>query len=283
MQGHELLDLVEGLKSNQLVGYDYLVTGYIGSESFLSSALDVLDTIQAVNPSVKYVCDPVLGDEGVCYVPSELVNIFKTRVIPRAYMITPNQFEAELISGSKISDEQSAIASMLTLFNLGPAVVVLSSAEFPDVSPGKLFCYTMCRSEKHEGKVLISRVVVNKMAGKYTGTGDCTTVLMLAWMHLTGQDTATSLLNSISTVQGILQTTRQRMLRTGVATAEGVTVAESLSSEEARVKKMKLMRYSELCIIPGKKCIEHPPIASLGLSVDQWLVDPQDQATYVHA
>lgn len=286
MQGHELLTLVEGLKSNNLVDYDYLVTGYIGSESFLSSALDVLDTIQTVNPNVKYVCDPVLGDEGVCYVPSALVDIFKSRVIPRAYMITPNQFEAELLSGMQITDEQSAIAAMITLFNLGPTIVVLSSAEFPGVSPGKLHCYTMMRDKDSPEKYLISRVIVNKMDGKYTGTGDCTTVLMLAWMHRTNQNTSTSLLNSISTVQGILTKTRQRMLRSGVTatpTSISTTGGVHVLDDEAKAQKMKLMRYSELCIIPGKQYIERPPVEELSLSVAEWRIDPNAADTYVYS
>lgn len=285
MIGHELLTLVDGLKANNLVGYDYLVTGYIGSESFLSAALDVLDTIQTANSNVKYVCDPVLGDEGVCYVPSALVDIYKSRVIPRAYMITPNQFEAELLSGIKIVDEQSAITAMMALFNLGPTVVVLSSAEFPDVLPGKLHCYTMMRDKETPDKLLLSRVIVNKMDGKYTGTGDCTTVLMLAWMHRTNQNTSTSLLNSISTVQGILTKTRQRMLRSGVVsattTATSPPATKGVMDEAAKVRKMNLMRYSELCIIPGKRYIECPPIEELSLSVVEWRIDPNDPNTFV--
>ncbi len=47
----------------------------------------------------RYICDPVLGDDGKLYVPKELINVFVTKVIPRSYMITPNQFEAELLTG----------------------------------------------------------------------------------------------------------------------------------------------------------------------------------------
>lgn len=32
---------------------------------------------QAVNPELQYVCDPVLGDDGRCYVPEELVEMYK--------------------------------------------------------------------------------------------------------------------------------------------------------------------------------------------------------------
>lgn len=44
----------------------------------------------AKSPEVKYVCDPVMGDDGKFYVPQELVELFKTKIIPKAYMITPN-------------------------------------------------------------------------------------------------------------------------------------------------------------------------------------------------
>jgi hypothetical protein len=41
------------------------------------------------------VCDPVLGDDGVFYVPRELVAVFKEEVIPLSTLLTPNQFECE--------------------------------------------------------------------------------------------------------------------------------------------------------------------------------------------
>jgi hypothetical protein len=56
----------------------------LGSESFLSSLLNVLDKIKSHNPQVRYVCDPVLGDNGKYYVPPALVDIFRTTVIPRS-------------------------------------------------------------------------------------------------------------------------------------------------------------------------------------------------------
>lgn len=41
------------------------------------------------------VCDPVLGDNGKLYVPEELVAIYRDEVVPRATVVTPNQFECE--------------------------------------------------------------------------------------------------------------------------------------------------------------------------------------------
>ena len=61
MNGEQLETVAEGLKLNHLNDYNYVLTGYIGSESFLNSVLKVLDNIKQANPHVKYVCDPVLG------------------------------------------------------------------------------------------------------------------------------------------------------------------------------------------------------------------------------
>jgi pyridoxine kinase len=43
------------------------------------------------------------------YVPVSLVSIFAAKVIPRAYMITPNQFEAELLTGKMIKSNNDVI------------------------------------------------------------------------------------------------------------------------------------------------------------------------------
>ena len=72
-----------------------MLTGYIGSATFLDAVAQVLERLQAVNPNLKYVCDPVLGDNGHLYVPGELTQLYRDKIIPRAWMITPNQFEVE--------------------------------------------------------------------------------------------------------------------------------------------------------------------------------------------
>jgi len=51
------------------------------------------------------VCDPVMGDtwdgEGKMYVPEDLLPIYQNEVVPVADVLTPNQFEAELLTGSR--------------------------------------------------------------------------------------------------------------------------------------------------------------------------------------
>ncbi|KAH8858701.1 Pyridoxal kinase [Schistosoma japonicum] len=54
-------------------------------------------------------CDPVLGDNGRLYVPPELVQIYQEKILPLSDVLLPNQFEAETLSGIRITDEQSAL------------------------------------------------------------------------------------------------------------------------------------------------------------------------------
>ena len=37
------------------------------------------------------VCDPVMGDEGRLYVPPEMVDAYRTDLLPLASVIVPNQ------------------------------------------------------------------------------------------------------------------------------------------------------------------------------------------------
>ena len=56
-----------------LQNYSHILTGYIGSASFLEAVASVIERVQAQSPQVKYVCDPVLGDNGKLYVPESLI------------------------------------------------------------------------------------------------------------------------------------------------------------------------------------------------------------------
>ena len=46
------------------------------------------------------------------YAPAELIDIFRDVIVPKAWLVTPNQFEAELLTNIQITDEPSAIKAM---------------------------------------------------------------------------------------------------------------------------------------------------------------------------
>ncbi|KAL6007449.1 hypothetical protein ACLOJK_032946 [Asimina triloba] len=124
LNGQQLWDLIEGLEANSLLYYTHLLTGYIGSASFLNTVLEVVDKLRSVNPQLIYVCDPVMGDEGKLYVPRELVDVYREKVVPVASMLTPNQFEAELLTGFRIHSESDGLEACNVLHAAGPSKVL---------------------------------------------------------------------------------------------------------------------------------------------------------------
>lgn len=73
--------------------------------------------VNCVVVCVRVVSAPlqVLGDDGRLYVPAENVDIYREEVLPLATMITPNQFEAELLSGVTIVTEEDAVRACMAL------------------------------------------------------------------------------------------------------------------------------------------------------------------------
>ena len=91
LSGDDVTGLIDGLdKNNLLSGYSHMLTGYIGSATFLEAISLIIDRVKDQNPGLKYICDPVLGDNGKFYVPEELVELFRAKILPKAHMITPN-------------------------------------------------------------------------------------------------------------------------------------------------------------------------------------------------
>ncbi|CAC5376074.1 pdxK [Mytilus coruscus] len=89
--------LYEGLKENNIHNFTHLLTGYIGSKSFLQKVGDIIKDMKITNPTLTYVCDPVMGDNGKMYVPKELLPVYKETILPLADIITPNQYEADCL------------------------------------------------------------------------------------------------------------------------------------------------------------------------------------------
>jgi len=127
LNGDQLWTLMEGLEANDLLHYTHLLTGYIGSVSFLEKVLHVVEKLRTVNPNLIYVCDPVMGDSGILYVQPELVSVYQEKVVPVASMLTPNNFEAEQLTGRRIKTEKDAIEACLDLHAAGPSKVVITS------------------------------------------------------------------------------------------------------------------------------------------------------------
>jgi len=181
LQGDELLSLTDGLAKNNLISHSHLLTGYIGSPSFLKAVTQVVAQLKAENSELKYVCDPVLGDNGKLYVPEGLVKLYQTDIIPLSYMVTPNSFECELLTGVEVTCMESAQRACDALHAMGPTVVVITSMALVGIDDKLTILASVKGGEKWA-------VDCKKLAGTYTGTGDLVAALLLAWDTLTEDD-----------------------------------------------------------------------------------------------
>ena len=182
LDGDGLNTLIDGLLANGIHQYTHVLTGYIGSVTFLRTVVDCLKKLRAHNPQLAFFCDPVMvrwaplhrgeesapagppatifasllrtslerahvhtlctppllpsprartqGDDGSLYVPKELIPVYRDEVAPLASVLTPNTFEAEMLTGVKIEDEASALLACHVLHERGTETVILTSCEF---------------------------------------------------------------------------------------------------------------------------------------------------------
>ncbi|XP_044269555.1 pyridoxal kinase [Tribolium madens] len=229
----DLDDLALGLQANNLDFYSHLLTGYIGAESFLKRICALVKHLKSVNPSLTYVCDPVMGDNGRMYVPADLLPIYKNSILPLADIITPNQFEVELLTDMKINNVEDAWKAVDFLHNKGPKIVVVSSTELGNDQ--NLLVLASKKVGSSSEKVTIK---VPKLSGSFTGTGDLFAALFLAWMHKSGNNLKESLEKTVSTLQAVLKRT--------IECAKGEVTS----------------RAKELKLIQSKKDIESPTIVA---------------------
>uniref|UniRef100_A0A8C0PRD5 Pyridoxal kinase n=1 Tax=Canis lupus familiaris TaxID=9615 RepID=A0A8C0PRD5_CANLF len=221
LNSDELHELYEGLKLNNVNKYDYVLT----------------------------VCDPVMGDkwngEGSMYVPEDLLPVYKEKVVPVADIITPNQFEAELLSGRKIHSEEEALVVMDVLHAMGPDTVVITSSDLPS-SRGSdyLIALGSQRTRNPDGSVVTERIrmEMHKVDAVFVGTGDLFAAMLLAWTHKHPNNLKVACEKTVSAMHHVLQ----RTIKCAKAQAAG-----GLKPRPAQL---------ELRIVQSKKDIENPEI-----------------------
>lgn len=182
----ELNVLYEGIKLNNVNHYDYVLTGYTRDDSFLDTVVDIVQELKRANPSLVYVCDPVLGDNGAMYVPENLLPIYRERVVPAADIITPNQFEAELLSGRKMHSEKDAVEVMNLLHSMGPDTVVITSSDLPSpLGDQYLVALGSQKKVRADGSMVTQqiRMDIPRVDAVFVGTGDLFAAMLLAWTH----------------------------------------------------------------------------------------------------
>lgn len=237
LQEKELGDLFEGLEANNLLQcYSHLLTGYIGNESFLRRISYIVKKLRQINPNLVYVCDPVMGDNGKMYVPEELLPIYREEIIPLADIITPNQYEVELLTENKISTEDDVWSAVQLFHDRGIDTVVISSSELGDENELRAFL------SKKNGCRYIINIPRQGNGISFTGTGDLFASLFLAHSHI-ADDLGSAFEKTIASLQAVLKRT-----------------IESMPTDVLSGKRKVTAQERELKLIQSKSVIENPRV-----------------------
>lgn len=116
-----------------------VLSGYMGDSSIGDAILEAVAKIKAARQGAFYVCDPVFGDVGRgVFVRPGIPEYHRSHTVKSADLITPNQFEFELLCGSALESIDHAIAQARKLEAAARKAVIITSLTTPDVGDGQL-------------------------------------------------------------------------------------------------------------------------------------------------
>ena len=98
VNAQDLRAVLRSLGHNGFLGRcDAVLSGYL-TETSGPIVVDAVQQIRARGGAGHYLCDPVMGDDGRCYVSDGVVQMMRELVVPAADIITPNLFELAMLT-----------------------------------------------------------------------------------------------------------------------------------------------------------------------------------------
>ena len=179
---------------------DAVLSGYQGGTQIGDVILDAVVRVKEANPHAIYACDPVMGNaRSGCFVHPDIPVLLRERVVPKADLITPNQFELGFLTGTEPDDLESTLAAVDLARAMGPNTVLVTSVLQPDRPADTIEMLAV-----HGDGAWI--VQTPHLPLKANGSGDVTAALFTAHLLETG-DAGTALGRTVSSVFDLLQTT----------------------------------------------------------------------------
>ncbi|XP_050426053.1 pyridoxal kinase-like isoform X3 [Adelges cooleyi] len=195
----------------------HVVSGYVGNKSavfplqVMGFEVDAINSVQLSNHTgyktfhgqvlneTNLICDPVMGDNKEMYVPKEMLDIYRKEILTLTDIITPNEYELELLTGKTITCTDDIYEAIRILQSLGCKTVVVSSTNIEDTHL------------KSIGKYVNSKeyvdIYIPHIDHSFIGTGDLFASLLLLWMTLNNNNLKESMEKTVATIQAVLKRT----------------------------------------------------------------------------
>jgi pyridoxine kinase len=127
-------EVVAGIAQRGVLGQcDGVLSGYMGGADIGAAILDAVAMVKRANPAARFCCDPVFGSAGRgIFVREGIPEFIKTKAVPAADIVTPNQFELDYLTGRASRTLADALAAVNALHALGPRAVLVTSLHTED-------------------------------------------------------------------------------------------------------------------------------------------------------
>jgi pyridoxine kinase len=206
-------ELVDGIEARGvLADFAAVLSGYMGGAGTVEQVVNTVCRVRERNPSAIYCCDPVMGDVGRgVFVRPEIPEVMASLAVPAADILTPNQFELELLTGramTTLEDAMRAARALRAKMNPnGPRIVIVTSLTREDAPLNVIEVLAVTDA----GAYLIATPMI-ALEPPRNGTGDTITALFLGH-HLKTGDVKTSLELAVNGLYRLLEITHEKGTR----------------------------------------------------------------------
>lgn len=221
-------EVMEGIaERGVLASCDGVISGYMGSADIGHAILSAVERVKAANPKALYCCDPVIGDVGRgVFVRPGIPEFMREQAVPAANIVTPNQFELELLTDIEVKTVADAHRAAEALRDAGPKVVMVTSLVTEETPADSIDM--MAADAKGSWRVRTPKLDVN-----INGAGDAIAALFFTH-YLRDQSAASALSKAASSIYGLLKRTKEagsREILTVAAQDEFVTPSRVFAPE----------------------------------------------------
>jgi pyridoxine kinase len=194
-------EIVAGIEQRGVFGEcDGVLSGYMGSAEIGSAILDAVGTVKRANPAAKYCCDPVIGDNGRgIFVHEGIPEFMRTKAVPAADIITPNQFELDYLSKRSSKTLRQARDAVKAVHDLGPRAIMVTSLHTENTPESSIDLLASDESGAFQVRTPKLPLAVN-------GAGDAIAALFFAH-YLRDRKIGDALSRAVSSVFGVLAKT----------------------------------------------------------------------------
>ena len=196
-------DCVAGIdERGMLATCDGVLSGYMGSADTGAAILDAARRVRAANPAAAYCCDPVIGDVGRgVFVRPGIAEFMRDAAVPAATLITPNQFELDILAGAPTTMLADVRAALATVHAKGPQVILVTSYLGESTPADRI---DLLASDGTD----LWRVRTPRLDVSVNGAGDA--IAALFFVHwLARRSAADALAEAAASIYGLLRRTKE--------------------------------------------------------------------------